>query len=122
MRVSREAVPAHRRNTIAGGPRLGSTGKLRRPEKASDPLTASARGRHQRWNAHQPSYVFSARELLNHATVDSTLRPPLGGANAKQIGKRLRRVADQQIGSYEVLWAERDNGGSIWTIEVAAGG
>lgn len=39
-------MPAHRNNKITAGPRLGLSRRLRGPEKASDPLTASLRGRH----------------------------------------------------------------------------
>jgi hypothetical protein len=65
-------------------------------------------------------HVFTARELRNHATVDAALRAAIGGATVKQIGKRLRRVAGQWIGSYRALWTDRDNDGNIWKLEVAA--
>src|SRR5688572_10694724 len=49
-------------------------------------------------------HVFSARELRNHATVDATLSRALGGASVKQIGKRLRSLADQgRIGPYRMI-------------------
>jgi hypothetical protein len=63
-------------------------------------------------------HLFSARELVNHATVDTTLRAAVGIANAKQIGKRLRRMSGQRIGPYQVLWADRDSSGSIWKLDV----
>ena len=63
-------------------------------------------------------HLFSARELLNHATVDTTLRAAIGGASAKQIGRRLRRVAGQRVGPYRVLWVDRDNDGNSWRLQV----
>lgn len=63
-------------------------------------------------------HVFTARELRNHAIVDATLRAAIGGANVKQIGKRLRRVAGQRIGPFRVLWVDRDNDGNCWQLQV----
>ncbi len=63
-------------------------------------------------------HLFSARELLTHATVDTTLRAAIGGASAKQIRRRLRRVAGQRVGRYRVLWVDRDNDGNSWRLQV----
>jgi len=63
-------------------------------------------------------HVFTARELRNHAIVDANLRVAIGGANVRQLGKRLRRVAGQRIGPYRVLWADRDSDGNFWRLQV----
>ncbi|HXG88274.1 MAG TPA: hypothetical protein VNJ02_08070 [Vicinamibacterales bacterium] len=63
-------------------------------------------------------YTFSARELVNHATVDPELRAALGGVtSAKRVGKRLHRLAGHLVGGYRLCRVDRDLNGTIWIVE-----
>jgi hypothetical protein len=64
-------------------------------------------------------HVFSARELVNHATVDRDLRAALAGVtSAKRIGKRLHRLAGQGVGGFRLCRVDRDRDGTIWSVQV----
>ena len=63
--------------------------------------------------------TFSARELVNHATVDSELRAALRGVtSARRIGKRLHRLADRTVGGLRLIRVDRDRDGTIWCVQV----
>jgi hypothetical protein len=65
-------------------------------------------------------HAFSARELVNHATVDRELRAALDGVtSAKRIGKRLHRLAGQDVGGFRLCRVDRDRDGTIWSVQVS---
>jgi NAD(P)-dependent dehydrogenase (short-subunit alcohol dehydrogenase family) len=65
-------------------------------------------------------HAFSARELVNHATVDPELRAALDGVtSAKRVGKRLHRLADRNVGGLTLRRVDRDRDGTIWIVQVA---
>jgi hypothetical protein len=63
--------------------------------------------------------AFSAAELLAHGLVDPELRQALGGMTSRQIGKRLRTLADRDIGGLIVRRIKRDEAGTVWAVSVA---
>lgn len=65
--------------------------------------------------------AFSARELVNHATGDDEdeLRAVLAGATPKRIGKRLHRLAGQDLGGLMLRRVDRDKDGTIWRVQVS---
>ena len=63
--------------------------------------------------------AFNAAELLAHGRVDADLRQALGGLTSRQIGKRLRTLADRDIGGLIVRRIKRDDAGTVWTVSVA---
>jgi hypothetical protein len=62
--------------------------------------------------------AFSSAELSQHARVDADLRAVLGGRTSRQIGKRLRALADRPVGGFVVRRIGRDGDGTIWTVQV----
>jgi hypothetical protein len=58
---------------------------------------------------------FSASELRAHAAIDETLAP-LVGLSTKQIGARLRALANRPLGGLSLRRVARDNAGSIWAV------
>ena len=61
--------------------------------------------------------VFSAAELLAHAQVDDELRRVLAGRTAKEIGRRLRALADRDIGGFTLARVTRDASGIVWSVQ-----
>jgi hypothetical protein len=64
-------------------------------------------------------YAFTAGELLEHAGVDATLREAIGCATARQVGKRLARLAlckSSVSMDMKLRCVGRANSGCIWTI------
>ena len=57
--------------------------------------------------------VFTARDLLDHASVDDALRVTLGGLTAKRLGKRLRALANRNCGGWILGSVGRDEGGTL---------
>jgi hypothetical protein len=64
--------------------------------------------------------VFTAAELLQHATIDRALQTALRRyRTAKHVGKALRRIADQPIAGFVLRRVTRDHTGTIWGVQVA---
>lgn len=42
-------------------------------------------------------HVFTSEDLIQHATVDALLGTALNGATARQVGKRLARLAARDL-------------------------
>ncbi len=64
--------------------------------------------------------VFSARELLAHATVDRELRAALRRhGTVQQVGLRLRAIADRPLAGFVLCRVARDEHGILWGLQVA---
>jgi hypothetical protein len=65
--------------------------------------------------------AFSAAELLAHAELDADLRCVLEGATTpKQVGRRLRALADRTRGGLRLVCLGRENRGCIWSLQIHA--
>ena len=61
--------------------------------------------------------VFSAGDLVTHATLDPALQAALRRyPTARSVGKRLRAIADLPIAGFAVRRVGRDNTGTIWGV------
>jgi len=65
--------------------------------------------------------VFSAAEILDHATIDRDLHAALRSRRtAKAVGLRLRGIADQPLGGFVLRRVGRDEHGILWGLQVAS--
>jgi hypothetical protein len=60
--------------------------------------------------------VFNVEELVAHARVDSELRRVLRGQQGRQLGNKLRTLANRHINGYVLERVGRDEAGCIWTV------
>jgi hypothetical protein len=61
-------------------------------------------------------HVFSSAELRKHARVDATLQRVLRGLTNRELGNRLRTLADRHIDGYVLTRVGRDQAGCIWAL------
>jgi len=62
--------------------------------------------------------LFSAGDLVEHGTIDRALGQALGGLTARQLGKKLRELADRPLGGFAIVRVDRNSAGTIWMVQV----
>lgn len=66
--------------------------------------------------------VFNVAELRTHARIDADLGRVLRGLTSRQLGNRLRTLANRPINGLVLQRVGRDEAGCIWTVLHAASG
>jgi hypothetical protein len=61
-------------------------------------------------------HVFNVAELRAHARVDADLARVLRGLTNRQLGKRLRALAGQDVGGFVLQRVGRDEAGIVWAV------
>ena len=69
-------------------------------------------------HAHAGARPFGASELIRHACLAGAaeLREAIGGMNARQLGRALRRIEGRELGGLILFRDGEDRTGLVWRV------
>jgi hypothetical protein len=60
--------------------------------------------------------VFSCRDLCDHRAVDPALAAVVGDLSPSQVGRRLQRLQDHDLGGLGIVRVGADKRGALWMV------